>query len=332
MRKKIKTAGHWLFENGYPALFWSGLTVGMGLVLFESYFQKNSCALTKHYHSDAAKKLFWGIFATRLIALPLLVHITKKVIPDKLPSHEIAGRLEVEFNDGIETALFVFETMMNFKLPIWFGMIIAIPSFWPIFCSIYKFFNAHFVRGPKENYAIFETSLVRKIFTVFESLYNTLSLASATSFLTTLLFNVLYNSTHKNPFKQEGPVLLGLILFSGSVGAVSVYGKKPYKIMCYSEAFINTLYYSFNIITSSAMCEHESSFTDTGFIQTGWIYVLIFGIACLGLALIGGFHGVENPYVEEEDLEEEDRYALFAHKEDGILAQRTSFSLYKPVI
>jgi len=301
MLKKLKTSGHWLFENGYPALFWAGLTVGVNLLLFEEFFEENSCEKTASYGSDAAKILFWTVFITRLILLPISAKILVNIVPSyKLPKRTTVTRIEDQFNDGIETALFVFETAKAANMPTVITYIISIPAIWPIFCSVYKFFQPSFIRGPMKDYAHFKPATKRRFCTSFEALYNLLSLGSATSFLVSLLFNFLYNTTHPKPYSHQQTIFLTLIGISCTVGGFSIAGNKIYRVMNYSEVFINSLYYFLNITISSVACLDPAAFTDQGFVHVGWKYVLVVGLLSLVVAFIGGFHGLENPYVEHK--------------------------------
>lgn len=303
MRRRVKAAGHWLFENGYPALFWAGWSVAASLLLLEEYFEEHSCEETESLAKDAAKKLFLAAFLVRLILMPILAKLISKIAGDKAPSHETVGRLEVEFNEGLETGVFVFETLEQFKAPMPIGILLALPAIWPIFCAFYKFRDPDFSRGPKRRYKHFTPNAKKYAFIGMEAAYNVLSLASTTSFLVTLLFNILYNSTHPEEYPYEKQILLGLIGLASIVGGASVKGFRSYRVMCYSEAFINTLYYSLNISISTAACINPESFTDEGFKHSGWIYALVFGLVCSGLAVIGGFHGTENVYESHHDHE-----------------------------
>lgn len=296
MRKKVKAFGHWLFENFYPALFWAGLTVAVALLLNEEYFKEHACKKTRHLGNDAAKKLFLAVFLIRLFALPAVAEIIGKSFPKKSPSEETVGRLEIEFNEGIETGVFVFETLEHFKAPMWLGIMFSVPAVWPVFCAIYKFYNPDFIRGPKRRYKRFKPTIKKYGFIFMEAAYNLLSLASATEFLVSLLFNIFYNSVHPKSYAHEKAVLAGLMGLASIVGVASVKGFRSYKVMAYSEAFINTLYYTLNVSVATAACLNPSSFTDNGFKQSGWIYTLCFGVLSLVLAIIGGLHGLENPY------------------------------------
>ncbi|MCB1827035.1 MAG: hypothetical protein KDH94_01330 [Coxiellaceae bacterium] len=302
MRRKAKAVGHWLFENAYPALFSAGLTVGVSLLLFEEYFEEHSCKEVEgDYWKDLAKRLFWCMFLFRLVVWPLAIFLKKKIIPkEKFPSHLTLERMEVEIIDGIETGVFVFETMQEFEASYVLGFFISAPALWPIFCTFYKFRHPDFVRGPKGYYKHFPFKK-KWTFIVIECLYNTLSLSSAMSFLVSLLFNILYDSTHPKSYSHERAVLIACIAGAGILGASSVRGKRLYKAMTYSEAFVNSLYYSLNIAISSIACIKPSYFTDEGFKHTGWIYTLVFGLVCLGIAFVGGFHGMENCYIDHHD-------------------------------
>ena len=100
---RITHAGDWLFENGYPALFWSGLIVNLSILLFEEQMEEHSCVSEKnHYFKDAGKMLFWAIFVTRLSLYPLLLKFLRNTMK-RFPSEETVSRIEVEGNDGIET-------------------------------------------------------------------------------------------------------------------------------------------------------------------------------------------------------------------------------------
>ncbi len=300
-KHRVKDVSHWLFDNGYPALFWAGLTVNFSMLLFEETMEEHSCVSEgNHYFKDVAKQLFWAIFISRLL-LPLFLKLLKKKInSESWPRKQTVSRLEAEVNDAIETGVFVFETANSTGLPYQLAIIIALPAVWPAFGSIYRFFDCRFVRGPRAAYEHYATRW-RHTFTGFESLYNALSLSSAISFLLSYLLDVLYQSTHKKPFKYRDYVIWPLIFISAGFGGCSVFGKKAWKMMNYSEAFINVFYYSFNMTVSSINCINPDSFTDSGFVESGWIYVTVLTFICFGLAVVGGFHGSENPYIEEDE-------------------------------
>jgi len=307
-QSRIKPSAHWLFENFYPALFWLGLMVNMAILIFEEEMSEHSCVSEdNHYFRDLGKQLFWMIFLTRLVVLPLIAKLLKKNCQSTSTGKHVS-RIEVESNDGLETGVFVFETLKNAGIPLGLGVVTALPAVWPIFGAFYKFYDPRFSRGPKSTYDQYKGKYKRNTFVFMESVYNALSLSSAMSFVLALLFNVFYNSTHSKSSPSQNYVVWPIIIASGLFGGASVFGKKTWKVMNYAEAFINVFYYSFNMSVSTVNCLDPDSFTDSGFIETGWIYVAILSAACLGLAVVGGFHGAENPY-ENEDKDGHNGYA-----------------------
>ena len=218
---------------------------------------------------------------------------------------ETINRVEVECNDGAETALFVSETIAKTKAPKLLGLVFTLPAIWPIFCCIYKFYDKQFCRGDKKAYDNFINSpKKRQRFVMMESLYNALSLGSAASFLISLLFNVFYNATHDDSYAYEEAITWALVGLCALTGVGSVFTPKFYKMMCYSEVFITTFYYSFDVIVSSADCMHPSSFTRDHFNNRGLYIVVVSAIFSLGVSIAGGFHGLEDVY-QTEQVEDE---------------------------
>jgi hypothetical protein len=306
MRHLKNEYGHWLFHNAYPALFWAGLVVNLAMVVDEETLEKYSCeAESHHYLKDLAKQIFWLVFLSRLIVIPLLAQRAKKQLSEKALS--FVSLYEAEIGDGTETALFVSETVKKTKAPKGIAFIFIVPAIWPIFCCIYKHCEPKLSRGEASAYHVFRyTPSKRKLFIFMEALYNALSLGSATSFLTSLLFNIFYNCVHDDTYVYEDQVTATFVALGAVIGLASVFTEKLYKTMCYAEVFITTLYYSFDIIISSIDCTHPEYFTKEGFEETGWKYVLVCSILSLGVSVIGGFHGLEDLYniKDEEDDEE----------------------------
>lgn len=237
--KYCKQGAHWVFHNFFPALFWSGLVVNLSMLLFEETLEKYSCEEQHNYLKNVGKMLFLGIFFIRLILLPLLAKKLSQYSPC-CPSENTVRRIETECNDGIETGVFVFESMkLVGGAPPYAAAIVAAPAVWPILAAIYKFINSRFKRGPRYVYKQFGRCK-QVTFIVLESLYNMLSLASAMSFSVSLLFNVFYNSTHENPYEYQNYVMWPLLGVSAALGVVSTFGKRSWATMCYGEAFINT--------------------------------------------------------------------------------------------
>ncbi len=262
---------------------------------------EHSCVVEDNkYFRDAGKQLFWAIFLIRLLLKPFIEKMVERATLGYCPSKETISRLEGEINDGLETALFVFESVNATPLPYGTAIFMALPAVWPIFGAFYKFKDRHFMRGPKAAYDIYDDKFRRYGFTLMESLYNALSLSSSMSFVLSLLFNVLYNSTHEVPFPYQNQIVWPIISVSALFGASSVLNENAWEAMRFSEVLSNTFFYSFNMAVSSISCIAPESFTDTGFLKTGWIYVVALGILCLGFSVISGYQDTDNPYSNEE--------------------------------
>jgi len=298
---RIKTAAHWTFENFFPALFWAGLSVNVLLLTLEKELDAHSCVKEdNNVFKDAAKQIFFAMFLVRLVALPLIAKLIKTKCAHP-PDKEHVKRLEVEFNDGIETAVFATETIKSFGLPYGFAIGLSVPAVWPVFCALYKFYNVHFERGDRNEYFDFTSpKVLAHVFTLSECLYNALSLSSAVSFVLDLLFNVFYNTTHEEEFPYKDFVTWPLIALFAFLGGASVLSARTLKLMSYSEAFVNTFYYAFNISISTVSCTRPDLFTTSGYKSQGWKYVAALAIASGISAIIGGFHGVEDVYKPEK--------------------------------
>lgn len=298
--RRVKESVNFALSYFLPAENLAGVGVNTMLILASRQFlSKHDCA-EAGLANDVPKLLFMGLFALRLLAIPLLSKGMNYFYPLKEITQQKLFLLETESLAAIKTVVFVLTVLRSYGGGTAWAVLLGLLSTWPLEAQAYRLNNPKFARGAydEDNHS---SPSVALYFALRESLYGALALSSAIAVILSFAFNVFWDSDHEHSYPAQNTIsILSLIIF-GFLGMSSVLGKTVWNTLRAAELSANTFFYTFMFCVSLLQCVQPSLFSVAGFEQTGWYVSLIIGILSL-LPTAGSFaKGLSNPYEKSEN-------------------------------
>jgi hypothetical protein len=252
------------FSNALIAAGTANLvTAAVMETLQPSELEKTSCP-TVPFSQDIGKMVFTTVLLARLFLHPPVINQLCRrghFIP---PREQI---VEEEIMDTVGTYVFLYNLVTIYKFSHALAAIVYIIASYPFFALLGYFFgnSEAFQRASYQTYKHFfkDSTKLRNISTVWESLYNAENLAGVCASIAGFIINYSYNATHSTDEAPFTSAVVGIVAAIAAImGLAATTSDKLWDIVYRLEQAFAVFFYALTYPVAIADCVSPNSFAN----------------------------------------------------------------------